>query len=64
MITVNGTIKHKNEHLITMTMTNATHDNIDNLTNTKLSIITLHINGLAEDKQRKKLFENLIKKQT
>ena len=44
-------------------MTNATtHDNTDNLTNTKLSISTLNVNGLAEGKKRNKLFENLINK--
>ena len=47
-----------------MTTTNATHDKTDNLTNTKLSISTLNINGLAEDKKRNKLFENLINKKT
>ena len=45
-----------------MTATNATHDKTDNLTSTKLSISTLNINGLAEDKKRHKLFENLNKK--
>ena len=64
MIKAKVTIKHKNHHLITMTMTNATHDKTDNLTNTKLSIITININGLTEDKKRNKLFENLINKKT
>ena len=45
-----------------MTKSNATHDKTDNLTNTKLSTSTLNINGLAEDKKRNKLFENLNKK--
>ena len=47
-----------------MTKTNATYDKTDNLTNTKLSISTLNINGLAEDKKRNKLSENLINKKT
>ena len=47
-----------------MTITDATHDKTDNLTNAKLSISTLNINGLAEDKKRNKLFENLINKKT
>ena len=41
-----------------MAMTNVTHNKTDNLTNTKLSIISLNINGLTEDKKRNKLFEN------
>ena len=45
-------------------MTNVTHNKTDNLTNTKLSIISLNINGLTEDKKRNKLFENLTNKKT
>ena len=47
-----------------MTTTNTTNDKTDNLTNTKLSISTLNINGLAEDKKRNKLSENLTNKKT
>ena len=43
---------------LNMTMTATVHDTADNMTNTKLSILSLNINGLSEDKKRNKLFEN------
>ena len=39
-------------------MTTTVYDTIYNITNTKLSIYLLNINGLSEDKKRNKLFEN------
>ena len=47
---------------LNMTMTTTVHDTADNMTNTKLSILSLNINGLSEDKKRNKLFENLANK--
>ena len=44
-------IKHNNCQFIVMTVTNTTQDKSDNFTNTKLSIISLNINGLFEDKK-------------
>ena len=41
-------------------MTRTVHDTTDNITNTKLSVLSLNINGLSEDKKRSKLFEKLI----
>ena len=43
-------------------MTSTVHDKIDNTTNAKLSILSLNINGMSEDKKRNKLFENLTNK--
>ena len=40
-------------------MTSTVHDKIDNA---KLSILSLNINGMSEDKKRNKLFENLTNK--
>ena len=45
---------------MTMTMTKTIQDMIDNIT--KLSVLSLNINGLSEDKKRNKLFEKLINK--
>ena len=33
-------------------MTSTVHDKIDNTTNTKLTILSLNINGMSEDKKR------------
>ena len=41
-------------------MTRTVHDTTDNITNTKLFVLSLNINGLSEDKKRSKLFEKLI----
>ena len=43
-------------------MTRTVHDTTANVTNTKLSVLSLNIYGLSEDKKRSKLFEKLINK--
>ena len=41
-------------------MTRMVHDTTANITNMKLSVLSLNIYGLSEDKKRSKLFEKLI----
>ena len=49
-------VKHDNYQLITMTVTNTTPDKTYNLTNTKLSIISLNnINSLLKTKKKNSL---------
>ena len=55
-------IKNKKLHLNTMTKTTTAHDTTDKITNTKLFVLYLNINGLSEDKKRNKLSENLTNK--
>lgn len=43
-----------------MTATTTVHHMTDN--NTKLSVLSLNINGISEDKKKNNLFENLINK--
>ena len=43
-------------------MTRMVHDTTANVTNMKLSVLSLNIYGLSEDKKRSKLFEKLINK--
>ena len=57
-------IKHNNYQLIIMTATNAKPDKTGNLIYTKLSIISLNINGLFEDNKRNKLFVFLNNKKS
>ena len=55
-------IKNKKLYLNTMTKTATVHDTTDKITNTKLFVLYLNINGLSEDKKRNKLSENLTNK--
>ena len=45
-------------------MTTTVFDRTDKSTHTNLTILSLNINGLSEEKNRTKLFEILIKKHT
>ena len=43
-------------------MTPTVRDTTGNTTNTKLSILSLNINGLSDDNKKNKLFGNLVNK--